>query len=212
MRKDGTTINVECHGSRMDESTDGANKPVLISSVLDITERVTAERELGAIQAQLRDQATHDALTGLYNRRYLEDTLSQELIRAERAGRTVSLIMADIDHFKAVNDVHGHIAGDDVLREMGTLLRGSARASDTYCRYGGEEFILLLPEMAEPDAIGTRRADPSQPRTHGHQHQRYPNLGDRIVRHRRVPPARPRPRRTDQGRRRRNVRSEAGRP
>ena len=60
--------------------------------------------------------------------------------------------MADIDHFKVINDTHGHLAGDE-LRELGALLRRSARASDTYCRYGGEEFILLLPEMAETDAI-----------------------------------------------------------
>lgn len=153
VRKDGSIIDVECHGSRLDDVAGVANKPALISSVLDITERVRAERELGAIQAQLREQATHDALTGLYNRRYLEESLGQELIRAERAGRTVSLIMADIDHFKVVNDVYGHRAGDDVLREIGTILRGSARASDTYCRYGGEEFVLLMPEMAEPDAI-----------------------------------------------------------
>jgi len=153
LRKDGAVIDVECHGSRMDNLRDGAEAPLLISSVLDITERVKAERELSAKEEQLREQATHDALTGLHNRRYLEESLGQELLRAERAGRCVSLIMVDIDHFKRVNDTYGHLAGDEVLRGLGAVLKPLARASDTFCRYGGEEFVLLLPEMAESDAI-----------------------------------------------------------
>lgn len=153
LRKDGTTINVECHGSRMEDRPDGAGKPVLISSVLDISERVRAEHELSLIQEQLREQATHDALTGLHNRRFFEESLAQELTRAERSGSYVSLIMVDLDHFKAINDTHGHLAGDEVLREVGVLLRRSARAGDIFCRYGGEEFMLLLPGMAEGDAI-----------------------------------------------------------
>jgi len=153
LRKDGTKIDIECHGSRMDARAESRGEAVLISSILDITERIRAERELGAIQEQLREQAIRDALTGCYNRRYLEESLGQELTRAERAGRCVSLIMADIDHFKAVNDIHGHLAGDEVLRQVGSLLGGAARASDITCRYGGEEFIVLLPEMAEHDAM-----------------------------------------------------------
>ncbi|MGO9900772.1 MAG: PAS domain S-box protein [Solirubrobacteraceae bacterium] len=85
LRKDGAVVDVECHGSAMD--VDG--KSILISLILDITERTRVERELQALQARLREQSTHDALTGLYNRRYLERTLGRELILAERAGHPI---------------------------------------------------------------------------------------------------------------------------
>jgi diguanylate cyclase (GGDEF)-like protein/PAS domain S-box-containing protein len=149
LRKDGAVVDIECHGSSMDVG----GKLVLISLILDITERTRVERELQALQARLRDQSTHDALTGLYNRRYLEETLGRELIRAEREGYPVSLIMGDLDRFKAVNDRLGHLAGDEVLRVFGDLLKRQARGSDIYCRYGGEEFLLVLPEMAEASAV-----------------------------------------------------------
>jgi diguanylate cyclase (GGDEF)-like protein len=135
------------------DHVDVGGKLILISLVLDITERTRAEREVQALQARLRDQSTHDALTGLYNRRYLEQTLGRELVLAERAGHPVSVIMGDLDRFKAVNDRLGHLAGDEVLRVFGDLLKRQARGSDIYCRYGGEEFLLVLPGMAEASAI-----------------------------------------------------------
>jgi diguanylate cyclase (GGDEF)-like protein len=106
-----------------------------------------------ALQVMLRDQSTHDALTGLYNRRYLEETLGRELLSAERHGHPVSVIMGDLDYFKAVNDGYGHLAGDEVLRVFGALLKRHARGSDVYCRYGGEEFLLVLPQMATAHAV-----------------------------------------------------------
>jgi diguanylate cyclase (GGDEF)-like protein len=101
-----------------------------------------------ALQEILREQSTHDALTGLYNRRYLEQTMDRELISAKRHGHFVSVIMGDLDHFKAVNDRYGHLAGDEVLRAFGDLLKRQVRASDIFCRYGGEEFLLVLPQIS----------------------------------------------------------------
>lgn len=117
----------------------------------------TALREVRALQAQLREQAIHDPLTGLYNRRYLDETLGRELVRAQRYGHPVGVIMGDIDHFKVVNDTYGHPAGDAVLRAFGGLLQHAARGSDICCRYGGEEFLLVLFDTAMEDAF--RRAE-----------------------------------------------------
>ncbi len=148
-RKDGAAINVELHGGVID--IDG--KLVLISVAMDVTERTRAEREVQALQLQLREQSTHDALTGLYNRRYLEENLGRELIRAKRDGHCVSIVMGDLDHFKAVNDRYGHLAGDAALRVFAELMKYNSRGSDIYCRYGGEEFLLVLPGMTERTAF-----------------------------------------------------------
>jgi diguanylate cyclase (GGDEF)-like protein/PAS domain S-box-containing protein len=94
----------------------------------------------------LRHQAIHDPLTGLFNRRYMEEFLDQELQRADRSRYTVGVIMLDIDHFKQLNDTYGHAAGDSVLRHLGQFLREHIRGGDVACRYGGEEFVLILPE------------------------------------------------------------------
>jgi diguanylate cyclase (GGDEF)-like protein/PAS domain S-box-containing protein len=144
LRKDGSSIDIEIHGGSM---LLGEQK-ALVSVLLDVTERVRAEREMLALQQKLAEQSVHDALTGLYNRRHLEEVLGRELILAERQNYPVSMIMADIDHFKKVNDHYGHLAGDEVLRAFAALLKRSARASDIYCRYGGEEFLLVLPQMS----------------------------------------------------------------
>lgn len=96
----------------------------------------------------LRQQSLRDPLTGLYNRRFLEEYLVHERVRATRKNRPLSVIMLDIDHFKRVNDTFGHDAGDAVLRRMGLVLQGQVRGSDIACRIGGEEFALLLPEAS----------------------------------------------------------------
>jgi diguanylate cyclase (GGDEF)-like protein len=98
------------------------------------------------LRETLRSQSIRDALTGLYNRRYLEETLERELSRAGRAGRTLGVIMLDIDHFKRFNDTFGHAAGDVVLRELGAHLQRHVRGGDIACRLGGEEFVLIMPE------------------------------------------------------------------
>jgi diguanylate cyclase (GGDEF)-like protein len=99
----------------------------------------------------LRSEAISDSLTGLFNRRYLDATLDREIDRADRAHRSIGIIMLDIDDFKRLNDTHGHHVGDEVLRLVGGLLDRQTRAGDIVCRYGGEEFVLVLPEASLAD-------------------------------------------------------------
>jgi diguanylate cyclase (GGDEF)-like protein len=110
-------------------------------------------REIDALQEQLREQANRDPLTGLYNRRYLDSTLERELARCKRNGQPLSLILIDVDHFKRLNDTYGHQAGDKVLIRLGTILNRMARAGDVACRYGGEEFLILMPTMPLETAV-----------------------------------------------------------
>jgi diguanylate cyclase (GGDEF)-like protein len=100
------------------------------------------------LRETLHAQSTRDPLTGLFNRRYMEDSLERELYRAAREEGTLGVIMADLDHFKAFNDRSGHVAGDAVLRSLADLLSSSVRAEDIVCRYGGEEFTILLPNAS----------------------------------------------------------------
>jgi two-component system, cell cycle response regulator len=102
---------------------------------------------------RLRYLSTHDRLTGLSNRRYLEERATIEIERARRHGRVVSVAMVDVDHFKKFNDTYGHTAGDAVLRMIASTLRESVRSSDIVARYGGEEFVLLFPEAGEVEAL-----------------------------------------------------------
>src|SRR6267143_638077 len=97
---------------------------------------------------RLEKLASTDALTGTMNRRALQEALEQELDRARRYGLAVSILLADIDRFKQINDTRGHIAGDSVLRQVGELMRREARSVDLVARYGGEEFVVVMPETA----------------------------------------------------------------
>lgn len=110
-------------------------------------------REIQLLQSNLRDQVIRDPLTGLYNRRYLSETLDRELDRARREGYPVSLVMIDIDHFKQVNDTYGHFAGDVVLKHLAHHLAHHTRASDLVCRLGGDEFLLVLPNLPAQGAF-----------------------------------------------------------
>jgi diguanylate cyclase (GGDEF)-like protein len=101
------------------------------------------------LRDDLRNQSIRDGLTGLFNRRYLEESLVIEAARAERSGSPLGMIMLDVDHFKRFNDTHGHAAGDAVLTEVGAMLRRQIRKGDIACRYGGEEFVMLLPGATE---------------------------------------------------------------
>ena len=104
------------------------------------------------LREKLRAEAIHDPLTGLFNRRYLEEMLVRELHRARRRNSPLCLTMLDLDNFKRFNDSHGHDAGDALLRELGRLMRAKLRKSDILCRYGGEEFVIVLPDSSVVDA------------------------------------------------------------
>ena len=103
------------------------------------------------LRETLRQQAIRDPLTNLFNRRYMEESLERELRRAARRDSRLGVIMLDIDHFKPVNDTYGHAAGDTLLRAIGGLLLAHTRAEDIACRYGGEEFTLILPDSSLED-------------------------------------------------------------
>ena len=104
--------------------------------------------QIDTLRAQLEEQVIHDGLTGLHNRRYLDEALPPALAQAGRGSWPLSLVMIDIDHFKLLNDSHGHEAGDRMLQALAGQLSLHVRAGDILCRYGGEEFVLVLPGMA----------------------------------------------------------------
>ncbi len=117
---------------------------------LTVTEHLALALANLKLRETLRAQAVRDSLTGLYNRRHMEQALEREVLRASRNRRTVGVIMLDLDHFKRFNDTFGHEAGDLLLRSLGDFLLTHIRAEDIACRYGGEEFIVLLPEATLP--------------------------------------------------------------
>ncbi len=110
----------------------------------EVTKRLWAERELTQANLRLHDKAVRDALTGLYNRGYLEESLDREESRARRSNQSLGVMMIDIDHFKRCNDTFGHAAGDAVLRAVAQHMLSLARGEDILCRYGGEEFALVM--------------------------------------------------------------------
>ena len=154
-RRDGSVFPVEITGRFFELAGQGVH----IAAVRDISARIETENalrdaneqlthhveEIEELQATLREQAIRDALSGLFNRRFLEETCTRELARAQREGYPVALAMFDLDLFKRINDTYGHAAGDEVIIALARLLQQHARSSDTACRFGGEEFVLLLP-------------------------------------------------------------------
>lgn len=106
-----------------------------------------------SLREKLRTQALRDPLTGLYNRRYMEDVLQRYANLAERNGSPLSVIMIDLDHFKGLNDEHGHALGDAVLAEVASAIVGAIRPCDVACRYGGEELVVLLPDCSMADGL-----------------------------------------------------------
>jgi diguanylate cyclase (GGDEF)-like protein len=127
-----------------------AEREILTANTLRVFELVAEQLALALANLQLRErlrsQSIRDQLTGLYNRRYLEETIAREVARANRTGQSLGVIMFDVDHFKRLNDTFGHDAGDTVLREIGKFVEKSFRPTDVGCRFGGEEFVILAPD------------------------------------------------------------------
>ena len=165
VRKDGGQIFIEVVASYLLDEHGVARS--ILGITRNVSERKAAEsalkesnrqlhariEEIGRLQVALQELAVRDSLTGLYNRRYLDETLEREVSRARREGIPLSLVMLDIDYFKRVNDTYGHQVGDEVLRTLAATLSADIRAEDVACRYGGEEFLILLPNMPLPNAM-----------------------------------------------------------
>lgn len=160
LRKDGSTFHAELNGAILREP-DGTPSGMLYVA-RDISDRKKIEAALHDAYIRLQHQAVRDPLTDLFNRRYMEETLERELARCLREELPLSIVMMDIDYFKNVNDSYGHKAGDVMLKSLSGLLQSDTRGEDIVCRYGGEEFVAILPSAAPNHAIaraeGWRRA------------------------------------------------------
>jgi diguanylate cyclase (GGDEF)-like protein len=141
---------------RFDEVRGAISQPNRTTAVL-IAEQLAMAMANLQLREQLRQQSIRDPLTGLFNRRYLEETMERELARSARNGQPLAVVAIDVDHFKRFNDTHGHEAGDHVLVELARLLREGVRNTDIACRYGGEEFVLLMPDS--PLSIAIERVE-----------------------------------------------------
>lgn len=144
--KDGHLIDVEFVSNVYQVGREN----VIQCNIRNITERKQAQDALLKSQALLLEQSVRDHLTGLFNRRYMEATLERELLRAERKRLELGVIMLDVDDLKHINDTWGHAAGDASLRLLGRLLLNQVRGEDIACRYGGDEFIVILPDASLP--------------------------------------------------------------
>jgi len=118
-----------------------------------VAERVALAISNLRLRETLRMQSIRDPLTNLYNRRYMDETMHRELSRASRRGHSIGIIMMDIDHFKVFNDSYGHEAGDVILQTLGAYLLMNVRNEDSVCRYGGEEFIIIMPECTLEETV-----------------------------------------------------------
>ena len=149
--KDGKLIQVEFISNVYQEG----DVKVIQCNIRNITKRKNAQDAQIKREALLREQSVRDHLTGLFNRRYMEETLERELLRASRKQFSLGIIMLDVDNFKEINDTFGHAAGDTILHELGNLLIKHIRGEDIPSRYGGDEFIIVMPDAAQ-DVIRAR--------------------------------------------------------
>jgi len=131
---------------------EGRHQSGLQQLVVTVAETIKLALSNLKLRDELRQQAVHDPLTSLFNRRYLDEALSRELHMAQRRNVPLCVVMLDIDGFKQFNDSFGHGPGDALLQEFGRVLRERLRKSDISCRYGGDEFVLVLPDSSLADA------------------------------------------------------------
>lgn len=132
-----------------------AEKARLVAQNRELVEQLQrANEELQEANVTLKEMAVKDGLTSLYNHRYFQEALSQELARAKRYEKQCAVVFMDVDHFKHYNDTHGHPEGDRLLRGLAEILMAHSRNSDLAARYGGEEFVLMLPETPRDAALG----------------------------------------------------------
>jgi diguanylate cyclase (GGDEF)-like protein/PAS domain S-box-containing protein len=150
--KDGKYLGVR--GSNRDITEKKLTDQKLQSAYEQVRQQL---EEIEQLHETLREQAIRDSLTGLYNRRYMEEALKQEHSRAIREGQIISVVMLDMDDLKKINDEFGHIVGDKALQILGEHLRSLTRVEDIACRYGGDEFLIILHNMPARDAF--RRAE-----------------------------------------------------
>lgn len=145
---------------------DFISKPFVLE---ELQVRIRAGRRIGELEQELRKKADHDALTGVFNRGAILETLQKEISRQARGLDAVSIIFADLDHFKQTNDEYGHLAGDAVLREVSRRVSAVLRTYDALGRYGGEEFLIVLPACDSRGAVEVaervRKAVAAQPIT-----------------------------------------------
>jgi diguanylate cyclase (GGDEF)-like protein/PAS domain S-box-containing protein len=134
-----------------DKQTNQLNGRVIVAH--DITERKLLENNLNQLTKKLLEQAIRDPLTGVFNRRFLAEALSKEIAKVSRDKIPLSIVMMDVDHFKKFNDTYGHRCGDFVLKDLSNFLTEHSRQGDIVCRYGGEEFAILMPNASEKDAF-----------------------------------------------------------
>lgn len=128
------------------------DNPLEQAHIVTLAEHLSLAISNVALRDALRHQSTVDPLTGLYNRRFFDESLKRELARAQRSGSACSVVMIDLDHFKRVNDTYGHEGGDLVLQAASRAIQQRVRASDVVCRYGGEELVLMLPDCGAEEA------------------------------------------------------------
>ncbi len=163
--KDGSTVWAESHSMPLHDAAGniigfhGVTRDITEqkrhrTELLQANEQMARQlQEIQELQSRLQELAIRDGLTGLFNRRYLDETLPREISRAKRDGYPLAVIMMDIDHFKQINDTYGHPGGDEVLKFLGAVIRQGAREGDIACRYGGEEFVIVLPHMGIEAAL-----------------------------------------------------------
>lgn len=138
-----------------DPSAQSTNLYAIILDLSELYEALKVQEYLRQRNRELEDMAITCPLTGVYNRRYFDYRLTEEVRRAVRYKHCLGLAMADIDHFKSVNDTYGHLVGDEVLRMVARTIRQATRFTDIASRYGGEEFAIILPEITSPGALAT---------------------------------------------------------